>query len=82
MRTEKNSRELLATEAASTNDPFGNVLGPGPVGVGKCVTFVTTAATSAPGADALRITTAPACDRRRCDEPVPIARPRRRLSAA
>jgi len=29
----------------------------------------TTAATSAPGAGALRITAAPACDRRRFDEP-------------
>ena len=82
MRTEKNSRELRATEGAFTSDPFGNVLGPGPVRVGGCVTFATTAATSAPGADALRITAAPAFDRRRLDEPVPIPRPRRRLSAA
>ena len=69
MRTEKNSRELRTRRWRIHEHPFGNALGPGPVGVGGCVARASTAATAAPGAGALRITAAPACYRRRVDEP-------------
>src|SRR5215204_4165535 len=75
MRTEKNSRELRAIAGA-----FTSILSATPSvrgrPAGACVTFATTAATTAPGAGALRITDAPACYRRRTDEPDPIARTR------
>ena len=35
MRTEKNSRELRATNRRIHEHPFGNALGPGPGAVGR-----------------------------------------------
>ena len=86
MRTEKNSRDLRATEA-----PFTSILSATPSVRGR-VGWVgawhegTTAATSAPGAGALRITTSASVSRRGCDEPgrslVSDRSTRRRLPAA
>jgi len=76
MRTEKNSRELRAIAGAFTSESFRQRPRSGAGPAGRCVAFATTAATTAPGADALRITDAPACNRRRTDEPDPIARTR------
>lgn len=75
MRTEKNSREARATEAASRAS-FRQRPRSG-AGLGGSVRRLapTTCATSAPGAGALRITAAVAVSRRSLDEPGRFHRP-------